>query len=383
MPTLETAIIGGGISGLACARRLHEAGRGFVLITDRLGGRMFAGRQPLENFGAAYITNDYRHVLAFVGKGPRLRRRDAYFHDGDRKTMVWLPEIVRHRRPLFRVIARLIEFRRSLNRLRAVGPRICQAEWIHHDRLLQRTIKQPAAEFVKTNGLSGFAEVFIDPVVNATVFTPRDRVSTFYYLASIIPCLVPTFAANLARTMDRLSNGFRARIQTDRVVAVEPMSDGVMNVVTAGREFRARNVVITTPARNTREFSKALDLPIDPGFLEVPMISLHIKGLRRPEYRPGKIVYLGHGEPITSLLPLGPGFDVLYSRTIAPDLVPYYEHHEIAGRVDWKTAVQLATSSWRPLAPRPGLFTIGDYNICGLEDSYITGLFAANQIIGS
>ena len=65
-----------------------------------------------------------------------------------------------------------------------------------------------------------------------------------------------------------------------------------------------------------------------------------------------------------------------------PDLSAYYEHHEIVGRVGWKTAVQLATSGWRPLAPRPGLFTIGDYNICGLEDSYITGLFAANRIIG-
>jgi len=27
------------------------------------------------------------------------------------------------------------------------------------------------------------------------------------------------------------------------------------------------------------------------------------------------------------------------------------------------------------------MFLIGDYNIAGLEESYITGLFAANQII--
>jgi len=183
MPTLETIIIGGGISGLACARRLHEAGREFLLITDRPGGRMFAGQQPMRNFGAAYINRDYCHVLPFVQKGPHLHRRDVYFHDGDRKMALWLPRILLHHRPLLRVFARLIEFRTALNRLRAAGPSICQAEWIRHDPLLERTIKQPAAEFVKSNGLTAFGEVFINPVVSATVFASSDRINTFYYLA--------------------------------------------------------------------------------------------------------------------------------------------------------------------------------------------------------
>ena len=382
MPTLETIIIGGGISGLACARRLHEAGREFLLITDRLGGRMFAGQQPMRNFGAAYITRDYRHVLPFVEEGPRLRRRDVYFRDGDRKLTLWLPRILRHRRPLLRAFARLIEFRTALNRLRAAGPSICQAEWIRRDPFLERTIKQPAAEFVKSNGLAAFGEVFIDPVVGATVFASSDHVNTFYYLAAILPALISTHGADLSRTMDRLASGFRARILTDRVVAVEHLADGAMTVATAGREFKARNVVIATPAHNTRRFCPEIDHPADHGLLEIPMVTLHVQGLRRSEYKPGKIVYLGHGAAVTSLLPLGPGFDVLHARTMDPDLSAYYEQHEIVGRVGWKTAVQLATSGWRPLAPRPGLFTIGDYNICGLEDSYITGLFAANRIIG-
>jgi len=194
--------------------------------------------------------------------------------------------------------------------------------------------------------------------------------------------LIPTYGADLSRTIDRLASGFHARILTDRVVAVEHLADGATTVATAGREFKTRNVVIATPAHNTRLFCPEIDHSVDHRLLEIPMVTLHVQGLRRSEYKPGKIVYLGHGAAITSLLPLGPGFDVLHARTMDPDLSPYYEHHEIKGRVGWKTAVQLATSGWRPLAPRPGLFTIGDYNICGLEDSYITGLFAANRIIG-
>ena len=158
----------------------------------------------------AYVNGDYNHVLPFVRKGPHLHRRDVYFHDGDRKLTRWLPTVLLQRRPFLRVFARLIEFRTALNRLRAAGPSICQAEWIRRDPFLERTIKQPAAEFVKSNGLAAFGEVFIDPVVSATVFASSDRVNTFYYLASIFPALIATYGADLSRTLDRLASGFRA-----------------------------------------------------------------------------------------------------------------------------------------------------------------------------
>ena len=64
-----------------------------------------------------------------------------------------------------------------------------------------------------------------------------------------------------------------------------------MTVATAGREFKARNVVIATPAHNTRMFCPEIDHPADHGLLEIPMVTLHVQGLRRSEYKPGKIVY--------------------------------------------------------------------------------------------
>ncbi len=120
--------------------------------------------------------------------------------------------------------------------------------------------------------------------------------------------------------MDRLASGFRHRILGDRVVAIEHVSDGTMTVVTASREYKARNVVIATPAQNSREFYPELDQPADHGLLDVPMATLHVQGLRRSEYKPGKIVYLGQGEAITALLPMGPGFDLLHARMMDPDL---------------------------------------------------------------
>jgi hypothetical protein len=381
MRTLDTLIIGGGIAGLACARRLSQAGRDFRLITDRLGGRMFAGETPMRNFGAMYVTDDYRHVRQFVDRGVRLRRRDVFYRHGDELLPLLHPRVLRQGRALTRIFAELVELRRQLNRLRAACPMVCQADLLRRDPFLERLTSEPAAEFVKRNGLADFGGVYVDPVVNATVFAATGQVNTFYYLAALTPVLVPTYLGDFSRTLDRLTAGYREKVLLDRVLAVATSSRGDFQVTTAELDLRARNIVVATPAHNLREFFPEIDRSGEDGLMEIPMVTLHVRGRRRPEYRLGKIVYLGPGEVATVLLAISPGLDVLFTRAPDPDLSPYYEQCEIIARVRWKTAVQLSRAAWRPLAPRPGLFTIGDYNLCGLEDSYLTGLYAANRII--
>lgn len=382
MPSHEAIIIGGGISGLACARRLHEAGKELCLITDRLGGRMFAGPTAGQNFGATYITTDYHHVSSFVGRVRPLRRRDAYFASENRCVPLWHGRIWGHARALVRLLARLAEFRMHLNEFRSRCPNFCQADLLSHCPQVDRAVKQPAAEFIKENALDHLSAEFVAPVVETTLFTTPDQLNVFYYLAVLMPLLAPAYLADFSLTLDRLTAGFRQRILTETVVAVESSSRGTYRVATARHELEARNVVISTPQHNTRTFCPELEVSGSRTLMQIPIFALHVRGRRRALFQPGKIVFPRSGEPATVLLPLGPGLDLVFSKMVDPDLSSYYEEHAITACVAWKTAVQLAGDAWRPLAPRPGLFTIGDYNICGLEDSYLTGLYAANQIIG-
>jgi len=54
---VETLIIGGGISGLACARHLQDANIPFTLITDRVGGRLALS----VNIGPRHPTPAKKH----------------------------------------------------------------------------------------------------------------------------------------------------------------------------------------------------------------------------------------------------------------------------------------------------------------------------------
>src|SRR5262245_23247453 len=167
MVTAETLIIGGGIAGLACARRLFDAGRDFLLVSDRLGGRMYAAPSGAP-FGAAYLTPDYRHVRRHIGLGPRIRRRDIHFLDGDRFRTALDARGLRRFGPLARLWAAVSAFRARLNRLRARAAFVCQAELLRQDDGLLRLAHEPAAALVRANGWEELDEIYTNPIVHST-----------------------------------------------------------------------------------------------------------------------------------------------------------------------------------------------------------------------
>src|SRR3954454_20609564 len=98
----ETVIVGGGIAGLACARRLSDEQRGFVLISEDLGGRIRRTLDGAANLGAYYVRADYVHVNRFVERGRRIRRRqmlrgrsDGSFTRSDLPLLRHLPQTLR------------------------------------------------------------------------------------------------------------------------------------------------------------------------------------------------------------------------------------------------------------------------------------------------
>ena len=84
-----TIIVGAGIAGLACARRLHNAQRPFLVISENVAGRVQRSGDGVVNLGAYYVRGDYTHVNRYVQLGRRISTLTTRRHDADGSYTLW------------------------------------------------------------------------------------------------------------------------------------------------------------------------------------------------------------------------------------------------------------------------------------------------------
>jgi glycine/D-amino acid oxidase-like deaminating enzyme len=372
-----TVIVGGGISGLACARRLHEAGHPFLLVTDRLGGRTFHRPDGSINFGATYLNEDYRHVSRFVGRGIPFRLREAYCENDGRLTTLFHWHNLRYARSGARLVLRLRQLRAALLAFRRDSEQVAQRDLLPHHPLIARYARQPAPELVGELGLRSLHERYFKLAFQATCFVDPDRVGALFYLGTLFPVIVRTWVADFTGTYARLVAGFEDRVILGVVTALSRNGEGWSLATATGRQFLARRVVIAVPYHNASKL-----YPVPQPYLPTSGTILAVRGERRPLYR-GKRFVLLHPEAngVALVWRQACGEDLVFGIRPDPDLTGVFESPAVTGKVTWKTAVVVSNGDWSPSRLEPGLFLAGDYNLCGMEDAYLSGLCAANLIL--
>jgi hypothetical protein len=75
------------------------------------------------------------------------------------------------------------------------------------------------------------------------------------------------------------------------------------------------------------------------------------------------------------------GSTVFCSASESPDFAKYFADWTVDDHVVWDPAFHLLGDVLLDCEQAPGLFLIGDHNVCTLEDAYITGVYAANRIL--
>ncbi|MDH3260169.1 MAG: NAD(P)-binding protein [Acidimicrobiia bacterium] len=373
-PRHETVIIGGGIAGLACGRRLQDRQRPFLLITETIGGRIRSSADGTVNLGAYYVRSDYRHVNRFVDRGRRMRRRDALrgnhngsFTRSDSPVLLHLPQAVRFLRLMSK-------FRRRYETFRQDCLQMSQAEAIRADRLLFDLYHEPAPRFIQRHRIEDIARSYLTPLAQGTGFTSLDRLTAFTMLVGALPMIVPMFEFTFR--FDLLMADFEEPPLFDSVIEVTPAGSHYVITTRANGTFTADNVVVATPIGVS---ATLLDL----GPVKSPIHShtFLVRGNLRPPWSRAAYSLFPEADPTLAIARQADGSTLFCSVHEHPDFGEYFDTWQVVEHQYWNPAFHLEGDALLECEQGPGLYLIGDHNVCSLEDAYITGVYAANRIL--
>ena len=370
----ETVIVGGGIAGLACARRLHDSERSFLLITEDVGGRIRTSVDGMVNLGAYYVRDDYSHVNQFVDRGRRMKRRQILRGDPSGSFSRWDVPLLLHPIQAVRFVRLIREFRRHYEAFRQDCLVISQAEAIRSDPLLRDLYCEPAPQFIRRHRIEDIARAYLAPAVQGTAFTSIDRLTAFTLLVGVLPLIVPMF--EYTPRLDRLTAGFEGALLYDSVTAINATTSGHTIETRNSNSFSADNVVVATP---TGVSASLLDLGPVKSPIDAHMF-LVTGDLRRP-WAGARYTLFPNGNPILAIAEQTDGSTLFCSATDDPDFDRYFSTWNITEHHHWNPAFHLEGDTLLECEQAPGLYLIGDHNVCTLEDSYITGIHAANRIL--
>jgi glycine/D-amino acid oxidase-like deaminating enzyme len=373
----ETVIIGGGIAGLACARRLHDSGRSFVLITEDVGGRVRASGDGSVNLGAYYVKGDYEHVNQFVDRGRRIRRRNILRGQPDGSFTRTDVVLVMHPVQAVRFLRFMLRFRRHYEAFKRNCLVMPQAAAIRADPLLNRLYHEPVPQFIERLRIEDIAQSYLAPAAQGTAFTSMNRLTALTLIVGVLPLITPIHEYRFR--FDRLTAGFENRLEMDSVTAIDTIANGGYSIRTrSGRVFTSDNAVVATPIGVS---AALIDLPEVKAPIDAHMFV--VEGELREPWDRASFSLFPDGDTTLAIAHQAGGSVLFCSASSEPDFGRYFSLWEVIEYLHWNPAFHLVGDALIECHQGPGLYVIGDHNVCDLEDAFITGVYAADQVVAT
>ena len=223
----ETIIVGGGPSGLGAANRLYETGKDFLLISDRIGGRMYHSDDFTMNFGATYINDDYKNISKFVGKGLKLKIHEIWSTNGHTLVPFVHWTNIPHFFAFCRMLRVLRKLRKELNLFRKEAEFISQEQLIQKYPLMNQLANQTVPEFVNKYKLNYIHNNYFRYVFLATCFAHPEESNALFYLGTLFPLIIKTYVADYSGSIEKLTGSCKNNIVIDRAISIESKLDGI------------------------------------------------------------------------------------------------------------------------------------------------------------
>jgi hypothetical protein len=369
----ETIIIGAGVAGLGCAHTLQEANRDdFLVITEDIGGRIRTSEDGKINYGAYFVCNDYHHVLKHVKISIRMKLRHLEFHNLQGKAYsMW--SSAAYPLQFLKMLWQIIKFRKAFYRFRKTCEQKSQKEAFDEYPELQKLYWQKADGFIAENGIEDIARRFFSRITFLFFFVPLSELSAFDFMRTSMGLLSKSYEFDSDE--GTLTKGFQNQIIKDSVIKIKQGAPHLVETA-SGKQYHAENIVLATPPDVSQKLLGLPQINKSPeGYV------FHLKGKIKPAWSRGQYELFPSGQDTVGFGLQRDGSILFCSLQKDPDFEEYFEAVEIIKAVHWESAFSTSCEVLLDAKQGSGVYMAGDFNFSGLEDSFISGIFAANQVI--
>lgn len=370
----ETIIIGAGISGLACARKLHENNKEFLVISENIGGKCGEYSKGGISYGALFINNKtHPHVWKYVKPVKKVSFYSYLFYNEQYKSYSIYRQFFSHPIQGLKILLYTKKFLRKYKKFHKRCETMSQAQAIKSDPFLLKVYNQTVKEFITELKLKNF-ELAITQGTTSFFLTPIEQQdmfnATFPFLFMIM------FGHEFIFLIDEFIKDIRKKIYKDTIIQIKK-GKNFYTLQSKKRTLYAKNVVVATPP----SVSKKL-LHLNKIKKAVKNHIFHIAGIRHEPNKHDAVFYPPKDQLVVNLVQCD-GTYIVYATEEKPRFENYFSEYKIIRHKFWNPAYHIGTKVLWECEQDKNLYLIGDHNIVCMEDAYITGLYAANQIINS
>lgn len=371
----ETIIIGAGISGLACGHCLQKHGKDFLIISKDIGGRILSSEDGNANYGAFFVCSDYDNVLPFVSIQKRIGLHDFCFHENHTTYTLYEPILAAYLHQFIRIKKHLYRFRNKLRALRKTAQFTSQKKVIEADPFMHLLYMTNAADFVKEHRLSKGTDKYLSKALYSTTFSAVHEMNAFSFLQYLLPLITPIFTFTFKKTA--MISSFQDTIVLDLVKDI-CYTNNQYKIKTNMGAYYSKNLVLATELSWSSRFAGVQEMNT-----VVATHMFHVRGTPKPLIAKKAYQLFCHPSMVQSIADLGDGTYLFYSKDQQPPLDFYFTNPQVIAHHFWDPAGRINGHVLIESNRGNHMYLIGDYNVVGLEEAYITGLYAANQIITS
>lgn len=367
----ETIIIGGGIAGLACAKELFKNNASFKLISVNIGGRITTSEDGKINYSAYIVSRYYKNFKKFVRLTRPIRIiRDCKFHYKKESYDVNYFDLFSHPLTIFKTIIIFLKFRREYRLFQKDCCVMSQKEAIKRRKVMFSLLKMNSKQFLKKNKLESIHQKYVSQYGNSIGF--KNHHNSKLLGGFIGADLLLSGPKEFIFQKEKLITPFEKNIVNDKIIEIKRVKGGY-KLKSSKKIYSCKNLVVATPIWVS---NKLLKLNLNLKTINVDMI--HLNGKIKKGFE--KRFNLFNPKEIVSVIAkqADGSFLVFYEGRLKLGL--YFNDYKIIKKISFKPALTTAQKFIESKLAK-NLFLIGDYNISSVEDSYLTGVYAANQII--